>query len=209
MKQTRFDAQATYVDTPEGIFTADGLWFRATEAELETYAGPVLAHVSLSELMARAGRWMLAGQTIGIWAALLSVLTLPVWQAAVLTLVVFLLVQVFRPILLSFWLDPVLRVLQAIPVQVLAYVAGLSTLGIAGAYVKLVLGLVFFVALRWRLLEKGAEPIVQAIARSLYPLPMADQVLRTTILRAALRHRVSLPELDRIEKRIVDLLGRR
>lgn len=209
MKHTRFDTQSAYVDTPEGIFTADGLWFRATEAELEAYAGPVLAHVSLSELMARAGRWLLAGQTIGIWVALVSVLTLPGWQAALLTVVVFLLVQCFRPILLSIWLDPVLRVLQAIPAQLLAYVVGLSALGMAGAYPAFVLGIVFFVALRWRLLEKVAEPIVQAIARSLYPLPMADQVLRSTILRAALRHRVSLPELDRIEKRIVHLLGRR
>ncbi|MDZ4701580.1 MAG: hypothetical protein SH809_17850 [Rhodothermales bacterium] len=209
MRHTRFDAQTAFVDTPEGIFTADGLWFRVTEVELQAYAGPLLAHVSLTELMARAGRWMLAGQTIGIWAAAGFLLTLPALPATLLTLLVFLLVQCFRPILLSIWFDPVLRILQAVPAQMLVYIVALSAFGIAGAYVKLVLGIAFFVALRWRMLEKMAKPIVQAITRSLYPLPVADQVLRSTILRAALKHRVSLPELDRIEKRIEHLLGRR
>lgn len=209
MRYTRFDTQAAYVDTPEGIFTADGLWFRVTEAELQEYAGPVLAHVSLSDLMARAGRWLLAGQTIGIWAALVLLLTLPALPAALLALLVFLLVQCFRPILLSAWFDPVLRVLQAVPAQGLAYLVGLSAFGMAGLYGKLALGIVLFVALRWRLLETITEPLVRAVSRALYPIPMTDQVLRSTILRAAMRHRVSMPELDRIEKHIVQLLGRR
>jgi hypothetical protein len=169
MKHARFDEQAAYVDTPEGIFTADGLWFRVTEAELERYAGAVLAHESLSELMARAGRWMMAGQTFGIWAAVVFLLTLRALPASLLTLLVFLLVQCFRPILLSSWFDPVLRVLQVVPVQLLVYVIALSAFGVAGAYGKLALGAIFFVALRWRLLETITARLVHAIARVLYP----------------------------------------
>ncbi len=34
-------AETTFVDTPEGIFTASGVWFRTREDSLYAYAGPV------------------------------------------------------------------------------------------------------------------------------------------------------------------------
>ncbi|MEZ4699529.1 MAG: hypothetical protein R2834_23030 [Rhodothermales bacterium] len=209
MRHSRFDAQAGYVDTPEGIFTAEGIWFRVSEADLTAFAAPVLEHTDLGRLIAQAVRWCLAGQTAGLWSLLLFLYLTPAAAALPLAVLVFLLVQTFRPLLVSRWLDPVLKLLQALPAQALAYIVVLSQFGVQGAYSQVVVGIAGFVLFRWGLVERTAAPVLQRLTKRLYPIPMADQVLRSTIVRAAMRYRVSLPELDRIERQILQHLGGR
>ncbi len=206
MGQSRFDVQATYVDTPEGIFAADGLWFRTREADLERFAGPVLAHLPLAELIDAAGRWVRLGQTVALWGVPIALYALSTPYAVLTVLVAYGIAQLLRPLLVRMAATPALRLLQAVPPQALLYIVSLSAFGMAGAYAKVVVGVAAFVVTRWGLLDAAFARLFGWLMKRLYPIPMADQVLRSTIVRAAMRHRVSLPELDRIERKILEQL---
>jgi hypothetical protein len=44
------------------------------------------------------------------------------------------------------------------------------------------------------------RPALDVLRRPLYTLPVADQVLRGFVLRAALRHGIELPQLERLKR---------
>ena len=90
--------------------------------------------------------------------------------------------------------------------QALYYVVAMSAVAAAEMYAALGAGLLGFVLLRWGVLEWAAGYVVRPLRRALYPLPVADQVLRGLIVRVALKHRLSLPQVDDITKDILDNL---
>jgi hypothetical protein len=69
-------------------------------------------------------------------------------------------------------------------------------------------GLAGFILLRWGLLARLTEPVARRLRAWLYALPLEDQALRAVIIRYALRERVSLPQIDAIEARMLEM-GRR
>jgi hypothetical protein len=66
------------------------------------------------------------------------------------------------------------------------------------------MGLTGFVLLRWGLVERALNPLVRPALRALYALPLSDQVLRAFVIRLALNRRLSLPQLDAMQKDILE-----
>jgi len=50
---------------------------------------------------------------------------------------------------------------------------------------------------------------LRPLRRRLYPLPVTDQVLRGLIVRAALKYRVSVPQVDALTSDILENWGAR
>ena len=96
----------------------------------------------------------------------------------------------------------VVRLLDVVFAQGFYYVFMLSLLASRGEMAALGVGLGGFVLLRWGVLARLSHPLVGRIWRSLYALPVPDQVLRAFIIRAALKHGLSLPQLDRLEEQM-------
>ena len=67
MKDTAQGRSATYIDTPKGIFTSNGTWFRVTEDSLKEYAGELLEHESL-------GRTHIKSRTMATYTSKLCVM---------------------------------------------------------------------------------------------------------------------------------------
>ncbi len=189
-----------FLDTPVGLVTPSGVRFRTTRALLEEYAGPVLEAVSLEALVRRAEVWLRGGGTLAAWALALFLLPLPPLGAAALALTLYLGWETLSPAFVSRRGAAVLRVLEMPLVQAALYVAVLSTLGARGELAAVGVGLAGFVLIRWRLLGAALGPLVRLLRRPLFTLPAPDQVLRAFVLRAALRHGVSLPQLDRLRE---------
>ena len=76
-------AETIFVDTPEGIFTASGVWFRTREASLYAYAGPVFDHEPLPRLLTQAEVWLRSPQTLALWLLPLLLFTMSPLQAEV------------------------------------------------------------------------------------------------------------------------------
>lgn len=202
------ELKTEFVDTPKGLFTAAGVWFLTREALLEDYAGPVLEREPLPRLLAQAEMWLRSAQTLALWALPLLLFAMPPMPAALAALVIYVAWRSLGPSFVARPLVSVFRVLDVVLLQALYYVFTLSVLAAQDQIAALGVGLAGFVLLRWGLVQWATQPLVRWIWRSLYRLPVPDQVLRSLIVRAALKHRLSLPELDRMEQAIVDIWTR-
>lgn len=202
------DSKPSFVELPTGIFTASGNWFRVSVSDLEAYAGPLLRRVPIVRVLEGAESVLRAPQTLAIWMLLVVLLMATPTEAAIATFVVLLGWSVVGPGLVLPGMLPVLRVLETVWLQGGAFVAGLSLLGTSGATPAVWVGLAGFVLLRWGLLARLTEPIARRLRARLYALPLEDQALRAVIIRYALRERVSLPQIDDMEARMLEM-GRR
>lgn len=199
-----FRRETLFVDTPRGIFTSSGVWFHAREEAIREYAADVFEHEPLPVLLQQAEVWLRSPRTLALWALPAGLLAGVPLLAVSGALVLYLIWAVLGPSFVNRPFLWVFRVLDMMPLQVIWYAVVLSLLGIAGHYLALTIGLGGFILLRWGLVEKLFEPLVERAHRSLYPLPASDQVLRGLLRRAAMKYRVSLPELDRMERDIWD-----
>lgn len=192
------------MSTPQGIFTASGIWFSATEESLRTYAGPVLEHVPLVALIRRAERWVRSPQAFTLWLLPLALLTLPPWLAVAAALAFYVGWAVLSPSVASRWAATAAGWLNTAVVQGLFYVFVLSILAAQDRFAAFGIGLAGFVLLRWGLVQRALQPLVRPLRRTLYDLPAPDQILRAFIVRAALEHDIALPELERMKRRLFE-----
>ncbi len=188
------------LDTPQGLVSPHGVHFRTTRALLEDFAGPVLKIVSLPTLIDRAEVWLRSGPAITLWALAMLLLFVPPLWAGIGALFVYLGWETFSPLWASRWLVGLLRGLENPIVQAVLYVAVLSALGVRGEVGAVGVGLAGFVLVRWGMIPWLLRPVLKALRRPLYTLPVADQVLRAFVLRAALRHNVALPQLEALKR---------
>ena len=195
-------AEGAYVSTPQGLFTASGVWFQATEEMLRDYAGPVLEHVALAELVQRAERWLRSPMTLAAWMLPPALLSLSPGAAAGATLTLFCGWTLVAPSLVDRRAARVVGWMEKPWLQGLFYVLVLSILAAQNQLVAVGVGLAGFILLRWGLVDRVLRVPLRMAMRRLYPLPPEDQVLRAFILRAGLRHGVTLPQLDRLRDQI-------
>ncbi|WP_412070179.1 hypothetical protein [Rubrivirga sp. IMCC43871] len=191
-----------YVDTRAGLLAADGTRYRTTEPLLRDYAGPVVEAVGLGTLLARAGVWLRSPVTLAALALPVLLALLPWWTAAGLTMVLFALWAAAAPGIVAPGLIGTLRVLEHPVVQGLLYVVVLSAFANAGQFAAVWTGVAGFIALRLGLVSILLGPIVDPIQQMWYPLPPADQTLRSLIVREALRRGVNLAGMEAIEDRV-------
>ncbi len=196
------DEHPPFLDTPGGIITASGVRFHTTGALLEEYAGPVLAVVPLATLVSRTEVWLRSGQTLALWTLALLLLAVPPVAAVLAALTVYLGWETVGPSFVGRRLVAVFRVLDRPLVQAALYVAVLSWLGAEGRLSAVGAGIAGFVLVRWRLLPLALRPTLAILRRPLYTLPVPDQVLRAFVLRAALRHGITIPQLDRLKREL-------
>lgn len=200
----RHIVSTSFVDTPRGIFTAAGVWFRTTQTELEKYAGGVLEHESIERLIQRTEIWLRSAQTLTVWLFAIFMILIEPLPAALAALTVFVGWKSLGPSLVSRCFERILSVLDLVWLQGAYYVGILSYFAASNAYAAVWAGLAGFILVRWGLVEKLTDLLVRLIWGTLYKMPIADQILRAFILRAAMKYRVSLPQLDQFEQRIVE-----
>lgn len=202
------DDSTTYIDTPRGIFYASGIWFHTTEDKLREYAGDVLAHEGLEELLDQAAVWLRSGRVVLLWGLLGALLTVPPLAAAAGALVVYLAWEVVGPSLVNRPMVQAFRLLERPGVQMAGYLLGLSFLAQVDAYWSVAAGLAGFILVRWDLLPRLLMPIITRLRRALYRLPAADRVLRLVIVRAAMKYDVSQPDVDRMQEEVWRTMNR-
>ncbi|MFB6098632.1 MAG: hypothetical protein ABEK84_05890 [Salinibacter sp.] len=198
-----------YVDTPYGILTEGGRWYHVTKQGVEDYAGAVLDHVSLEQLLRWADTWVDSAKAITLWALPVLLWGVPVGWAAAGALLLFVGWALVSPALPSLLAVRVVSVLDHVLAQSLYYVFAMSAFAAAERVGAVAVGLCGFILLRWGVLEWAAGYVVRPLQRALYPLPVADQVLRGLIVRVALKHRLSLPQVDDITEDILENLRSR
>jgi hypothetical protein len=196
LPMTAETATDTYVSTPYGLFTTAGHWYHIPESEARAYAGAVLDHVSLDTLVRWADAWVESPRTVALWALPALLWALPVGWAVGAALGLYVAWALGSPSVPAVAAARTMTVLQRRAVQGLFYAGALSALAVTGHLPATFVGLGAFVLFRWGVLDWTAQIGLRPLQQLLYPLPVTDQVLRGLIVRAALKHRVSVPQVD-------------
>lgn len=208
--RTHMDSDAsTYVNTPYGMVSADGRWYHIPEGAVREYAGPVLDYVSLDTLVGWADAWIASPRTVTLWGLPVLLGVLPPGWAVGAALALYGGWMVLSPALP--WIGGVRLVsgLSHVGLQALYYALTLSILAGLGQLAAMGVGLVGFVLLRWNIVDRMGGVVRQWVHPRLYPLPVADQVLRALIVRAALKHRVQVSQVEALTTAILENWGDR
>ena len=193
-----------YVDTPCGIMTAGGRWYHVTEEEVRDYAGEVLDHVSLEQLLRWADVWVESAETIVLWTLPPMLWWLPLNWAVAGALLLYVGWSLASPALPSLLAVRGVAALDHVIAQSVYYVVTMSAIAAAGLHAAVGIGLAGFVLLRWDVLRWASRHVLRPLQRTLYPLPVADQVLRGLIIRVALKHRLSVSQVREITDDILN-----
>jgi hypothetical protein len=188
--------EATFVSTPYGLFTEQGIWFHVPEEELRDYAGDVVDAVGLEQLVAWASTWLHSPRTLALWLLPALLWVLPTTVAAIATVGIHALWRVVGPSVVSEWAATAFGWLENVLAQAFYYTLLLSALAAAGQETATIVALVGFVALRFRAVDKAVELLSGPIVRSMYALPLPDQILRAFLIRVALNRRLPIPQID-------------
>ena len=202
-------ATDTYVSTPHGLFTTAGHWYHIPESEARAYAGAVLDHVSLDALVRWADAWVESPRTVALWALPALLWGLPVGWAVTATVGLYVAWALLSPSMPAIAAVRVVTVLNSAALQGLFYMGTLSALAVTGHFPATGVGLGAFILFRWGVIDWGAQTGLRPFQRQLYPLPIPDQVLRGLIVRAALKYRVSVPQVDTMTTDILANWGAR
>ncbi len=193
----------------EGILSPRGYWYGVTIEDLFDYAELVFEFVPMARLIEYAERWIESARTLTIWALPVLLLTLSPLQAALAGLGLYLVWESFSPAMVSLALVKVFRVLDHVYLQGIYYVFTMSVLAASGRMTAMWVGLAGFVLFRVGIVGLLVAHVTSRIHEALFALPLPDQVLRAFIHRAALKYRVALPQLERMEEKILQAWTRK
>jgi len=191
-----------YVDTPVGLLSADGTHYRTTEPLLREYAGPVVDAVGLPTLLRLAGAWLRSPLTLAVLVLPVLLMVLPWWAALLMAVLLYALWSAVAPGAVWRVAARAFSILEQPVVQGLVYIGVLSAFAAMGRYAAVWAGMAGFIAFRLGLVGALLRPVVDAMHRSLYALPPADQTLRALLIREAIRRGITLPGLETIEDRV-------
>lgn len=198
-----------FVELPNGIFTAEGVWFHTSESLLEEFAPGVLDRRPLRQLLADATTWLNVPVTATAWLLPIYLLMTEPLVAGLAGLLTWMFVSVLAPFVVFPSIIRPVRLLSHPIGQGLFYVATLSYFATAGDFAAAGVGIAGFILLRWGLMDRILMPVVRLLPTPGPQMPRSDQVLRNLVVRNAMRFGVPMPEIDRMERRILEIWNRR
>ena len=210
MKDTGDGRSTTYIDTPNGIITEKGTWFRTTEDSLKEFAGELLDHESVQQLLSSADLWISFPSNLSLW-----LIPAVLWQlnpliATCSIILLYMLLRISGPFYTSHNLSFISSLLNRLELQAILYFFFLTILLQAGQYSTAILGFILFVLFRWGVIKKMLDPVLNAINGKIYKVPYEDKVLRSVIVKKSMKYRTTLKEVNDIESSIMrKIVGRR
>lgn len=196
----------SYVELPDGIFTADGIWYHTTEKDVAEFAPDLLHRSGLDVLLAQAGEWSRLPTAIAILGLAALLVLISPWQAALGSLSIYMFLAVVSPSVVIYNLSGLTRKLIHPVLQGLIYVLFLSYLASLGQMGAVGTGLLGFILFRWQLVGRLLSRPIRFLARPLSPLYMPDTILRNVLIRGSLKYGYSVGELQRMEERMTEIM---
>ncbi len=192
-----------YHNTPQGILTESGIWYKTTVDHLNEYAAELFEREPIEVQLALADTWLRSPHTLSLWILAIGVVYFNPWQVAITVVIFFMIWQIIAPSLVSRNFSLILRIFDAVLLQALLYATTMSLLAMSGKYHAVSVGLIGFVLLRWGVLIYLIRPVVSRCWNAMYRLPVPDHILRSFIIRGALRQGIRLSGFRDIEQSIV------
>jgi len=190
-------------NTPQGILTESGIWYKTTVDLLNEYASDLFDREPIEIQLALADTWLRSPNTLSLWFMAIGIIYFDPWKVAVAVVLFFLIWQIIAPSLVSRNLSPIMKIFDAVLLQAMLYATVMSLLAMSGQFDAVAVGLIGFILLRWGILTYLLRPVVSRCWKAMYTLPAPDHVLRSFIIRGALRQGIGLMDFQEIERSIL------
>lgn len=192
MKRVTIEPGLHTIDTPNGIFTASGHWFRTRTSHIEALVPGLAAIEPLDGIVKQAEQWIRSTESLSLWLFLALLTFTGVHVAAVASIVFYLFWYFQRSGFASPALGGFVRAATADLPILLAAVAVVSWVGNAGRTADALIGLGWVFVFRFGWLRMLLDRWHDASR----PLPMNDRILRMLLLRHAIRNGITPPILS-------------
>lgn len=198
-------SRASFVDTPKGIFTAQGHWFSVREVDLRSYCGELLGRVSLDELFEKVHLWIQLPSVGAILALCFGTYFVGALWGIVASLFTFWGLYYLRSALVLPLLEPVISLFNRDMVLILIAVFSFSPLGRDEDYLALLSVLMLFLVIKFGFLNKLANKLYELIGYAL--VQRNNRTLFMLVLKLSMKYGVRNPDLEKFERQILDALN--
>lgn len=184
MKRTQIEPGLHVVETPNGLFSAAGFWYRTSLAAIDDLAPGLRTKIDLHQTVRDTEVWIRSFESVGLWALLLSLPFLGAYPSALLATVLSLVWYFWRSALIHPSATAFVKALTHDGPVLIATLFVISYVGNTGRTLDAILGLAFFFVFRFGWLRMLLDRWHDASR----PMTMNDRVLRMMLIREAMRH---------------------
>ncbi len=188
------------VETPNGLFTASGFWFRTTFAGIDDFAPGLRSRIDIHNVVRDTETWIRSFESIGLWSFMISILFLSVYPSALIALILSLGWYFLRSAAIHPSVTPFIKPFTMDASVFLATVFVISYVGNSGRTLDAVIGLAFFLIFRFGWLRK----ILDKWHDSVRPISMNDRLLRMMLLRLAIRHDIPIASVQTMRNDLIE-----
>lgn len=204
MKRILTEPGLHYVETPSGLFTATGFWFRTSLSAIDAFAPGLREKEDLKRMILEAETWIKSFEAVGLWSFLISLVFLSVFPSAVIAFVLSVFWYFLRSAMVNPALTPALKLITFDLPILLATLVVISYVGTVGRQADAMIGLGLFFVFRFGWLRMLLDKWHDATK----PIAMNDRILRMTLLRYAMRHDIPVKAVETMQADLIDAFSK-
>lgn len=195
-----------YVETPKGIFTANGHWFHTTRKKIEDYAPGLLKEQPLDTLVKDAETWLKSTDYLSLVLFMALAYSTNSYIAGFITLIFVPIWFYNKSAFVSYSVTKIFKIIEPDFVVFLVAVVVLSFKGIEGHYIGLIIGFIFFFFLKFGWFRLILEHLEQK--KNKFP-SLNDRLFKMIILKYALNEGITLGEINNWEHDIRQFISKK
>jgi hypothetical protein len=204
--ERRSDPSQHFVETPLGIVSTSRNWYHTTREAINDFIPGLLKKKSLEEIIIEAEAWVKSPDSTSLLIYLGLSLLLPGWLCAVLALAWFAFWYLNKSAFVKPALSKVFKVLNSDGTMMISSLIVLSYLGIEDQYLSVTLGIALYILFKVGLLRLLAQRWWDGAGDG---LPLNDRVLKMLLLRYGKKFDLQVPQVEKMEQEIVELMNKR
>lgn len=200
MKRIIPDPGLHVVETPTGLFSASGFWFRTSFRSIDDLAPGLREKIDLHQTVKDTEVWIRSFESVGLWSFLIMLVFNGAYPSALVASVLSLIWYFWRSALIHPSATAVLKPFTIDGPVLVFTLFVISYVGNTGRTLDAILGLAFFFVFRFgwlRLLLDRWHDATRA-------LTMNDRILRMMLIRLAMRHDIPVTSVQTMQADLLD-----
>lgn len=200
MKRIQPDPGLHVVETPTGLFTASGSWFRTSFKSIDDLAPGLCDKIDLHQTVKDTEVWIRSFESVGLWSFLIMLIFYGAYPSALVAIVLSIAWYFLRSALIHPGATVYLKPFTIDGPVLIATLFVISYVGNTGRMQDAIVGLAFFFVFRFAWLRM----LLDRWHNSVRALTMNDRILRMMLIREAMRHDIPVKSVQTMQTDLLD-----
>lgn len=188
------------VETPTGLFSASGFWFRTSFQSIDDLAPGLRTKIDLHQTVKDTEVWIRSFESVGLWSFFITLLFYGAYPSALVAIVLSIAWYFLRSALIHPGATVYLKPFTIDGPVLIATLFVISYVGNTGRTLDAILGLAFFFVFRFGWLRMLLDRWHDATRA----LSMNDRILRMMLIRLAMRHDIAVKSVQTMQADLLE-----